>query len=93
MVAPIELCEPYACPIILNITLGTHKLPGIPKSAVVQRDGQAHAFIVIDDQLEERVIALGPSSNGPLGVLEGVKAGERIVVSDVAKLSNGQRVR
>jgi hypothetical protein len=59
----------------------------------VQRDGQAHAFVVIDDQLEERVIALGPSSNGHLGVLEGVKAGEKIVVSDVAKLSNGQRVR
>ena len=77
----------------VDLTLGTHKMPGIPKTAVVQRDGQAHAFIVIDGQLEERVLSLGPSAGDQVGVLEGVKAGEKIAVAEVAKLSNGQRVR
>jgi hypothetical protein len=69
------------------------KVPGVPRTALVERDGQQHAFFVIDNQLEERVLALGAGSGGLVGVHEGAKIGEKIVIRDVSKLSNGQHVR
>lgn len=77
----------------VELTLGTRKLPAIPKSAILDRDGQAHAFFVIDNQLEERVLALGAEAGDLRSVVDGARVGERVVSADVAKLSNGQRVR
>jgi RND family efflux transporter MFP subunit len=77
----------------VDVVLGTVNVPGVPRTALVERDGQQHAFFVIDHQIEERVLALGPGAGELVGVQEGAKIGEKVVIRDVSKLSNGQHVR
>ena len=77
----------------VELVTGTQKLPEVPKTSVVQRDGKPHAFFVVDGRLEERILSLGPE--GPQGpsVLHGAKPGDKVAVGDVKTLANGQRVR
>jgi membrane fusion protein, multidrug efflux system len=76
----------------VELTVGTRKLPAVPKSAIVDRDGKANAFVVIEGKLEQRVLAIGPTVGESVSVTKGVRAGDKVVVRNVATLSNGQPV-
>jgi RND family efflux transporter MFP subunit len=75
-----------------QLRVGSDRLPSVPRSALVQRAGQSHVFVVADGRLEERVVALGPALGERVSIQRGVKAGERVVVSDPNALGNGQKV-
>lgn len=77
----------------VRVDVGTRSLPSVPRSALTFVDGRAHAFVVKDGRLEERVLALGPSVGERVSVQKGVALGERVVGSSVEGLQNGQRVR
>lgn len=52
----------------------------IPASAVLDEDGRAYVFVQPDgESFEKREVRLGGEQNGLVLVLEGVKAGERVV--------------
>ena len=76
-----------------ELTVGTRVLPSVPRSAIVQRKEQAHLFVVEDGRLSERVVSLGPALGERVTVSFGVKLGQQVVVSDLAGISNGQRVQ
>jgi membrane fusion protein (multidrug efflux system) len=59
----------------------------VPESAVVDRGAGARVFVVRDGRLEERPVQLGPKKDGAVGVLDGLKVGERVVaaVNDTIK--------
>jgi RND family efflux transporter MFP subunit len=76
----------------VELTVGTRKLPGIPKTAILERDGKPNAFIVIEGRLEQRVLALGPESGALVSVTKGVASGEKVVNANVSSLTNGQPV-
>jgi RND family efflux transporter MFP subunit len=77
------------------VTLGTHKLPGVPRAAVFERQDKPRVFLVDGGRLVERVVALdvplAPDAkpDAMLAVKDGVHAGEAVVVSDPGKLTNG----
>jgi RND family efflux transporter MFP subunit len=75
------------------LVIGQERLPSVPARAVVQQDEQARVFTVLAGRLEERVVALGPKLGERVAVTKGVREQEQVVVSDLAGLSNGQRVR
>ncbi len=77
----------------VELTVGQRRLPTVPKSAVFQRDDSAHAFAVVGDRLEERVLALGPELGDRLSVVRGASEGEHFAVGELEQLRNGQRVR
>jgi RND family efflux transporter MFP subunit len=77
----------------VELATGSRKLPGVPKASVLERDGKPHAFFVVDDRLEERVLSPGPESGIVLSVTKGATVGDKIVTTDPAKLVNGARVR
>ncbi len=77
----------------VELTTGTQKLPGVPKAALQQREGQAHAFFVVDGRLEERILSLGPTTNETASVLKGAAPNEVVALGPFERLSNGQRVR
>jgi membrane fusion protein (multidrug efflux system) len=77
----------------VELTVGQRKLPTVPKAAVIRRDDAAHAFAVVADHVEERVLALGPELGDRVSVLRGAREGERFVVGGLEQLQNGQRVR
>jgi membrane fusion protein (multidrug efflux system) len=76
----------------VELTVGSQKLPSVPKASLVIRDEQARLFVVNGGRLEERMVALGPSLGERVSVVRGVKPDERVVVSDSSQLSNGQAV-
>jgi len=56
------------------------------------RDKEPHAFVVIGDRLEERVLALGPEVDARVAVTRGIADGERVVIEGQDALQNGQLV-
>ena len=76
-----------------ELTVGSLKLPSVPKSAVATRDEQSRVYAVVAGRLEERILALGPAVGDRVAVTRGVSIGDKIVVSDPSGLGNGQKVR
>ncbi len=65
----------------------------VPEIAVIQVARDAHVFRVRDDDTVEQVaVKLGARRPGEVEVLEGLSAGDRIVVDGTVKLRSGARV-
>jgi len=77
----------------VTLTTGSRKLPGVPRVALVERDGQTHAFAVVEGRLEERLLSLGPAAGDRVSVLKGALVGDQMALPPLENLSNGQRVR
>lgn len=65
----------------------------IPKEAVVTFAGVEKVFVVADGTAHERKVRLGADLGDRIEVAEGVRAGERVAVSNTGKLAAGIRVR
>lgn len=77
----------------VELVTGSRKLPAVPRAAIATRDGKPHAFFVVDGRLEERILSLGPDSDGASSVTHGAAVGDKVATGDVKSLANGQRVR
>lgn len=65
----------------------------VPEISVIQVARQAHVFRVKDDGTVEQVdVRLGQRRRGEVEVLEGLSAGDRVVVDGTVKLRPGQKV-
>lgn len=65
----------------------------VPEISVVQVARDAHVFRLKDDGTVEQVeVTLGQRHRGEVEVVEGLSAGDRIVVDGTVKLRNGSRV-
>ncbi len=60
-----------------------------PADAVVERDGQAVAFVVDGDTVERRAVRVGRPNRGEVEVEAGLQEGERVVVAPPATLADG----
>lgn len=66
----------------------------VPEIAVVQAGSDSYVYRVTADGKAERAdVKLGTRAGGQVEVLEGVKAGDRIVVDGVGKLRPGQKIQ
>ncbi len=62
------------------ITSGDSQAPAVPEEAIVREGDQARVWVVAQNNtLTRRSILTGRSSDGMVEVLEGLKAGERVV--------------
>jgi hypothetical protein len=64
-------------------------LPIIPKSAVVEKEGRSHIFVLAEQRIEERVVQTTAFSGDEVAVLSGLKANEKVVVKPTPALHNG----
>lgn len=64
----------------------------VPSLSIVREGNAAFVFILNGDQVEKRAVKLGRVKDAFQEVLEGVKAGESVVVSGQHQLKNGQKV-
>ncbi|HEY9143414.1 MAG TPA: efflux RND transporter periplasmic adaptor subunit [Arenimonas sp.] len=65
----------------------------VPEIAVIQVSRTAHVFRVRDDNTVEQVdVELGQRRRGEVEVLEGLSAGDRIVVDGTVKLRDGSAI-
>ena len=77
----------------IELTVGMQKLAGIPKDAILVKDGRPRAFFVVDGRLQERVLSTLPEVAGAVPVVKGAKSGEAVALGDLHALVNGQRTR
>jgi len=64
----------------------------LPYAALQYRYGVNRAFVVNGDKLAMRELSVGERVGERIEVTAGVKPGERVVVSDVDTLTDGQAV-
>ncbi|MFJ5381935.1 efflux RND transporter periplasmic adaptor subunit [Cupriavidus sp. CER94] len=66
-------------------------LTAVQPSAVVERDGKAVVFVVADGKVRQVPVTRG-AKIGELQAVQGVKAGETVVLAPADKLADGARV-
>lgn len=77
-----------------RIVTGEGPVLTLPTAAIVQRDGHSYVFTVNDKQQAARLrVRAGQAVQGRTAILEGVKAGDRVVVDGAGFLGEGDRVR
>lgn len=77
-----------------RIVTGDGQALTIPTAAIVQRDGHSYVFSVNDKQQATRLrVRTGQAARGRTAILEGLKAGDRVVVEGAGFLGEGDRVR
>jgi RND family efflux transporter MFP subunit len=62
-------------------------------AAVVTNDGKSKVFIVQEGKVKEMPVTLGPPLGDMVEVLNGVKAGDRVVVEPPKRLKDGSRIK
>jgi membrane fusion protein (multidrug efflux system) len=64
----------------------------LPRAAVLETEGSRHVFVVADGKATRRAVTLGLADGDRVQVLDGVVAGEHVVVVGQNALSEGTRV-
>ncbi len=64
----------------------------VPAAAVLSEDGRSSVFVVSDGRAERRAVVPGYRDNGHYEIIEGLQAGEQIVVTGQASLRSGAEV-
>jgi membrane fusion protein (multidrug efflux system) len=65
----------------------------LPRTAIIDSDGEQSVYIVAGDKAEQRKITTGLANNGWIEVLGGLKGDERVVVVGQAGLKSGTLVK
>lgn len=66
----------------------------VPTTAIAQRDGHSVVFIVSSDTVQQRSVSTAASKIGDQSLLPtGVQVGDTVVVSPLAELKDGDRVK
>ncbi|HZH18013.1 MAG TPA: efflux RND transporter periplasmic adaptor subunit [Archangium sp.] len=76
-----------------KVQLGEQQLPVVPRTAVLEDGPRRKLFVVSDGRLEERVVQVSESVAGSLGVMAGVRVGERVVAVAREDLRDGQKLQ
>jgi RND family efflux transporter MFP subunit len=71
------------------------RTPGVlvPSGAVQTSAGTSRLFVVNNGKAEERIVTIGPPMGDRVEITNGVKAGELVATTNVAKLADGSPVR
>ena len=75
------------------LVVGTTQLPSVPQKSLLAADEQPRLFVLADGRLEERIVALGPKVGERVSVTRGVALADKIVVSELSQLRNGQQAQ
>lgn len=65
----------------------------IPASAVLEKAGEAHVFVVRQERAADITVRLGRRTSTQVEVLSGLNDGDRIVSEGLDRISSGQRIR
>jgi len=68
---------------------GEAPMPVIPKSAVIEKEGRSHIFVLAEQRVEERVVQTTAFTADRVAVMSGLKVAEKVVARPTAELHNG----
>ena len=75
-----------------RIELGAKPHAVVPKAALVTDDTGSRVFVVAGAQVQERLVQLGETLGDVVAVIDGVKAGETVVVQPGPDVRDGAQV-
>lgn len=64
----------------------------VPGRSLVFIDGEPHVFVVRDSRVHQQAVEPGLSSDGMVEILDGLQAGDQVVVDDPSLLADGMEV-
>jgi membrane fusion protein (multidrug efflux system) len=76
-----------------KLALGEQTLPAVPETAVRTDGPQRHVFVEVGGRLEDRLVQLGETREGQVAVVDGVKAGDRVVAQLTPDVRDGAKVK
>jgi len=76
-----------------KIALGEQTLPAVPASAVRADGNLRHVFTVAEGRLEDHLVQVDETRAGLVPVVNGIKAGDRVVVDVTAEMRDGAKVQ
>jgi membrane fusion protein (multidrug efflux system) len=77
----------------VKLRLGDVALPVVPRTAVRTEGSESRVFVASEGKLEERLVQLGEAVGQTVGVLSGVRPGERVVATASAELRDGVKLQ
>ena len=77
-----------------EVVIGTHRgALVVPEQAVVLRPAGSVVYVPEADSVKERVVQQGLARDGEIEIVQGLKAGETVVVDGAGMLSQGAKVK
>lgn len=76
-----------------RVALGERTLPGVPETALRVDGVQHHLFVEVGGRLEDRLVQVSDSTDGLVPVVDGLKAGDRVVAQLLPGIRDGVHVR
>jgi membrane fusion protein (multidrug efflux system) len=77
---------------LAKVPLGDRVVPVLPLNAVIRDDTSARVFVVIEKQVQERLVQLGQTVGDVVAATSGIKAGETVVLQPGPDVRDGARV-
>ena len=77
----------------LELLARVRKGLAIPEAALVPRSNEQFVFVLENDHVRQRKVSLGTRHAGTAEILDGLAAGERVIVHGTLKLSDGKAVK
>jgi membrane fusion protein, multidrug efflux system len=78
---------------VAKIDLGDTSRPVVARTSVVEDDTGARVFVVTGSTVQERLVQLGETKGDVVAVLEGVKAGDAVVLQPGPDVHDGAKVQ
>lgn len=80
--------------VTVQLTMGgaESEVLAVPSSAIFFLEGQPHVYVLNEDLVESRQVAVGMADAGTTEIRNGLQAGDQVVVNDPSLLAHGTRV-
>ena len=75
-----------------KLPLSSPPTPVVPTDALLRDETGARVFVVVGQEVQERLVQLGESAGDSVAVIGGVRAGDRVVLRPSAEMHDGLRV-
>jgi len=76
-----------------ELALGEMTLPAVPETAVRAEGTLRHVYLVQAGRVEDRLVQVGAAREGLVPVVNGLKAGDRVVAELTPEVRDGARVK
>ena len=76
-----------------RVQLSEQPMPVVPRTALVEEGARRKLFVVSDGRLEERFVQVSDGAGESVGVVAGVRVGERVVAVARPELRDGQKLQ
>ncbi|MBY0244451.1 MAG: efflux RND transporter periplasmic adaptor subunit [Sphingobacteriaceae bacterium] len=65
----------------------------VPISAILKSESESYVYLFVDGIATKSVIKIGKTSNGKAEILSGIKTGDKIIVTGIQDLNEGDKVK